>query len=136
MQGNRSRNTKPELAVRRIVHARGLRYWVNKRPVPHLRRTADLVFPRLKIAVFIDGCFWHGCPEHHTAPVANGAYWAAKVESNKSRDLDTTAQLAAAGWSVLRFWSHEDPMDVAEEIQQVVHQANGPRGVAHGESST
>jgi DNA mismatch endonuclease (patch repair protein) len=70
MQGNRSRDTKPELAVRRILHARGLRYFVNRKPVPDLRRTADLVFTRAKVAVFIDGCFWHGCPEHHKPPTS------------------------------------------------------------------
>ncbi|MHA7285113.1 very short patch repair endonuclease [Arthrobacter sp. MDT3-44] len=123
MQGNRSRDTKPELAVRRLVHAQGMRYRVNYRPIPDLRRTADVVFSRLKIAVFIDGCFWHGCPEHHTAPKANAAYWSAKVEANRSRDMDTTARLTAAGWSVLRFWSHEDPSYAVKEIQQAVQRA-------------
>ena len=123
MQGNRSRDTRPELAVRTIVHARGLRYVVHGRPIPELRRTADLMFPRMKIAVFIDGCFWHGCPEHHKTPKANATYWSAKVERNKHRDLDTTVRLSTAGWSVLRFWSHEDPVYVAEKIQQAVLRA-------------
>jgi DNA mismatch endonuclease (patch repair protein) len=136
MQGNRSRDTKPELAVRRILHARGLRYFVNRRPIRDLRRTADLVFPRVKIAVFIDGCFWHGCPDHHTFPKANAAYWSAKVEGNKHRDLDTTMRLTSAGWSVLRFWSHEDPLYVAEKIQQAVQETHGARGFTDGDSGT
>lgn len=128
MQGNRSRDTRPELAVRRIIHAQGLRYFVNRRPLPDLRRTADLVFPRLKIAVFIDGCFWHGCPVHHASPKVNAVYWSAKVEGNKRRDVDTTMRLVSHGWRVLRFWGHEDPQAVAKDIQQAVERARLERG--------
>jgi DNA mismatch endonuclease (patch repair protein) len=116
MRANKSRDTVPELAVRRLVHGMGLRYRVNARPLPQLRRTADLVFPRLRIAVFIDGCFWHGCAEHHRQPAANAGYWSAKVERNRSRDVDTDARLTAAGWEVLRFWAHEDAHRVAAII--------------------
>lgn len=84
MQGNRRRDTRPELAVRRIVHARGLRYRVDVRPIPELTRRADLVFPRVEVAVFIDGYFWHGCPDHHTVAKANASYWAEKVERNRA----------------------------------------------------
>lgn len=122
MQANRSRDTAPELAVRRLVHAMGLRYRVNARPVPALRRTADLVFPRQRVAVFIDGCFWHGCPDHHRQPTANAAYWGAKVERNKARDTDTDATLAKAGWRTLRFWAHEDPEQVAAAIRSVIEE--------------
>ncbi len=121
MQSNRSRDTGPELAVRRAAHALGLRYRVAQRPVAALRRTADLVFPRVRLAVFIDGCFWHGCPEHHTVAATNATFWATKVQQNAARDIDTNKRLAAAGWTVLRFWEHEAPEAVALDIYRVVH---------------
>lgn len=120
MQGNRSRDTGPELAVRRLVHAMGLRYRVNIRPVSTLRRTADLVFTRRRIAVFIDGCFWHGCPEHHRPPSANAEYWTTKVDGNRQRDAETDHMLADAGWTVLRFWEHVEPAEAAEAIRATV----------------
>lgn len=107
MQSNRGRDTTPELAVRRRLHAMGLRYRVSVRPVPNLRRTADIVFARPRIAVFIDGCFWHGCPEHYQAPVRNGEFWRAKRTRNRERDAETDAALTAAGWTPLRYWEHE-----------------------------
>ncbi|MGW2728497.1 very short patch repair endonuclease [Streptomyces sp. NPDC001494] len=122
MQANRSRDTRPELALRRAVHALGLRYRVATRPIPTLRRTADLVFPRQKVAVFLDGCFWHGCPEHHTKAARNSDYWQAKVRRNRERDLDTTERLAAAGWLVLRFWEHEDLAAAALVVQRAVYE--------------
>jgi DNA mismatch endonuclease, patch repair protein len=120
MRANRSRDTGPELAVRRLVHAMGLRYRVNARPVATLRRTADLVFTRRRVAVFIDGCFWHGCPDHHRQPSANADYWSAKVARNRGRDIATDETLAAAGWTVLRFWEHERPEAVAEAVRTAV----------------
>lgn len=126
MQGNRSSDTAPELAVRRLVHAAGLRYRVNARPVPTLRRTADLVFTRRHVAVFIDGCFWHGCPEHHRRPTANAAYWRSKVERNRERDASTDDALRAEGWTVLRFWEHEPPEAVAAAITAAVRAASAP----------
>jgi DNA mismatch endonuclease (patch repair protein) len=120
MRGNRSRDTAPELVVRRLVHAMGLRYRVHTRPLPGLRRTADLVFTRQRVAVFIDGCFWHGCPEHHRQPGANAAYWSEKVARNRERDADTDAALKAAGWTVVRCWEHADPAEAAEAIQAAV----------------
>ncbi|GAB7072141.1 very short patch repair endonuclease [Mycobacterium hodleri] len=120
MQGNRSRDTAPELAVRRLVHAMGLRYRVSARPLPNLRRTADLVFTRRRVAVFIDGCFWHGCPEHHRQPSANAGYWSAKIERNRARDAATDATLADAGWTVLRFWAHQPPTEVAAAVGAAV----------------
>ncbi|WP_249336062.1 very short patch repair endonuclease [Sinomonas gamaensis] len=121
MQGNRSRDTAPELLVRRAVHAMGLRYRVAARPEPDLRRTADLVFTRARIAVFIDGCYWHGCPEHYIEPKRNVDYWRPKIARNRERDEETTAALTARGWRVLRFWSHEDPLAVAEAISTAVN---------------
>ena len=124
MQGNRSRDTKPEIAVRCAVHAMGMRYRVATRPLAGVRRTADLVFRRAKVAVFVDGCFWHGCPKHHAPPKTNAGYWATKIDGNRVRDRHTTALLRAAGWIVLRFWSHEDPLSVADRIVDVVQRRN------------
>ncbi len=120
MRGNRGRDTGPELAVRRIVHGLGLRYRVDARPIAALNRRADLVFSRAKVAVFIDGCFWHGCPAHHTVAKANATYWAEKVATNRQRDLDTSERLREAGWLVLRFWEHQPPTEVAESIVRAV----------------
>lgn len=117
MQSNRPRDTKPELRVRSAVHALGLRYRVSIRPLPGERRTADLVFTKTKIAVFVDGCFWHGCPVHHTVSKTNAAYWAKKFEDNRSRDRETDARLLAAGWLVLRFWEHEPVDECAQKIR-------------------
>ena len=123
MQGNRSRDTKPELAVRSAVHRRGIRFRVSSRPLPELRRTADLVLRKTKIAVFVDGCYWHGCPEHHTQPATNSEYWADKIARNVERDAETTDRLREAGWTVLRFWEHEDPEAVADQVQAKVQAA-------------
>ena len=120
MQGNKSRDTKPEIAVRSAVHALGMRYRVSARPLAGLRRTADLVFRSARVAVFVDGCFWHGCPAHHSPPKTNAGYWSTKIQGNKSRDSDTTERLRMEGWTVLRFWSHEEPMSVAAQIADVV----------------
>ena len=116
MLGNKSRDTSPELRVRSLVHRRGLRYRVAQRPIPTLRRTADMAFRRAKIAVFIDGCFWHGCPEHYRPPSTNPDYWRDKIEGNRLRDQETDELLAQAGWEVLRFWEHEDEDEVADAV--------------------
>jgi len=116
MRGNKSRDTRPELAVRRRLHAVGFRYRVSVRPLPGLRRTADIVFTRRRVAVFVDGCFWHRCPLHATVPRTRVAFWQAKFERNVARDTETDLLLTRAGWTVLRFWEHEDPAAVAENI--------------------
>ncbi|MGC4154456.1 MAG: very short patch repair endonuclease [Propionicimonas sp.] len=120
MQGNRSRDTAPELAVRRLVHAMGMRYLVNARPVPNIRRTADLVFRGPRVAVFIDGCYWHGCPLHYRQPATHVDFWRDKVTQNQARDADTDTVLRAAGWRVLRFWEHDAPETVAEAIRAAI----------------
>jgi len=120
MQGNRSRDTSPELAVRRRLHAAGFRFRVSHRPEPGLNRTADIVFTKQRIAVFIDGCYWHACPEHRTIARANAAYWSEKLARNVARDADTTLRLEGAGWTVLRFWEHEDPGEVAATVAEAV----------------
>ncbi|MYR55487.1 DNA mismatch endonuclease Vsr [Streptomyces sp. SID625] len=128
MQAIRSRDTKPERLVRSLVHARGLRYRVAAKPLPHLRRTADLVFGPAKVAVFIDGCYWHGCPEHYVPPKTNSGYWSDKVARNVARDRDTDHRLEDAGWTVLRFWEHEDSEDCAMRIAATVEkQRNSAR---------
>lgn len=124
MQSNRSRDTAPEIALRSEVHRLGLRFRVATRPVRPLRRTADLVFPRARVAVFLDGCYWHGCSEHHRQPTLNSDYWSAKVQRNRERDAATDKSLAAAGWYVIRVWEHEDPRTAARRIAAMV------RGVA------
>jgi DNA mismatch endonuclease (patch repair protein) len=125
MQANTGRDTKPELALRRAVHARGLRYYVNRRPIKAVRRTADLLFPKLKLAVFLDGCFWHGCPEHHTVAKTNAAFWAEKAATNRRRDVDTNARLGDAGWTVLRIWEHESVEEAADRIVEAVMTLRG-----------
>ncbi len=119
MLGNRRRDTSPELAVRRLLHAAGLRYRVDFAPLGG-RRWADIVFTRRRIAVYIDGCFWHGCPQHATHPKRNADYWLPKLAHNIERDRETDAQLRAAGWTVLRFWEHEAPAAVAAQIAAAV----------------
>jgi DNA mismatch endonuclease (patch repair protein) len=120
MQANKGRDTKPELALRRAVHGLGLRYRVSVRPLPSMRRTADLLFTRAKVAVFLDGCFWHGCPEHHTKSATNAEYWAEKVRRNRERDAETDRLLREKDWLVIRVWEHEDPVQAAAHIAEKV----------------
>jgi DNA mismatch endonuclease (patch repair protein) len=120
MRANRRRDTAPELAVRRLVHAAGLRYRVDAKPVGFLNRRADLVFSRAKVAVFIDGCFWHGCPDHGTIVRSNANYWELKIARNRARDAETVRILGKHGWRVLRAWEHEDPEVVAELVVRTV----------------
>ena len=120
MQGNRSRDTRPEVALRSAVHALGLRYRVAARPLRDVRRTADLVFRPRRIAVFVDGCFWHGCPDHFVTPRTNADYWAAKILRNQTRDAETDAVLATEGWTVVRVWEHEDPRRGAERVREAI----------------
>ncbi|WP_411109897.1 very short patch repair endonuclease [Streptomyces sp. c-19] len=120
MLGNRSRDTAPELLLRSLVHAAGLRYRVAAKPLPKMRRTADMVFRPVKVAVFIDGCFWHGCPEHFVMPKTNQPYWEEKIGRNIQRDRDTDDRLAEAGWLVLRFWEHLEPEACAATVIEAV----------------
>lgn len=120
MSRQRSRNTKVEMALRRALHAAGMRYRVHRSPLKGVRREADILFGRAKVAVFVDGCFWHGCPQHATWPKSNAEFWRTKIEGNKRRDLDTDERLAAAGWLALRVWEHEDPIEAAARVRDVV----------------
>ncbi|NEA47789.1 very short patch repair endonuclease [Streptomyces sp. SID10815] len=120
MSRQASKDTNAELAVRRLLHAAGLRYRVEY-PVPGMaRRRIDVAFTRAKVAVLIDGCFWHGCPQHATQPRANAEWWRTKLDRNMARDRETTEHLTAAGWTVLRFWEHEDPHVVVAQVAAAV----------------
>ncbi|RDG36384.1 very short patch repair endonuclease [Streptomyces corynorhini] len=132
MQAIRSRDTKPEILIRRLVHAQGLRYRVAAKPLAELRRTADLVFRPAKVAVFIDGCYWHGCPEHYVSPKTNPGYWSEKVARNMTRDRDTDQRLTDAGWTVLRFWEHESPDACALQIATTVGSRRARGGGSQG----
>ena len=127
MIANRGRDTGPELAVRRILHSQGLRYRVNTPPVKGVRRSADIVFTKAKLAVFIDGCFWHGCPQHYQRPGINQTYWDAKVQANSARDRNTDEVLGSHGWTVLRVWEHDvraDPIAVGTRIRAAYERLN------------
>ncbi|AXK36378.1 very short patch repair endonuclease [Streptomyces armeniacus] len=125
MSKQKSRNTQVELSLRSALHAAGLRYRVHKRPLKSVRREADLVFGPTRVAVFVDGCFWHGCPDHATWPKNNADFWRKKIEGNRARDADTDAKLAAAGWLAVRVWEHESPTEAAERVREVVISRRG-----------
>ncbi|BCN46974.1 DNA mismatch endonuclease Vsr [Rhodococcus hoagii] len=117
MRAQRRRDTAPEVALRRELHRRGARFFVDRAPLRGLRRRADLVFPRRRVAVYVDGCFWHSCPQHATSPKNNAQWWADKLAANVVRDRDTDTRLADAGWTVVRIWEHEDPTEAADRVQ-------------------
>ncbi len=126
MQATRRRDTPGEIALRAALRALGLRYRVDV-PVPGTRRRPDVVFARAKLAVFVDGCFWHACPIHGTWPRANAAWWRSKIEGNRLRDRDTDLKLESAGWAVLRFWTHEDPKLAARAVAKALSRAERAR---------
>lgn len=111
------RDTRPEVALRRALHRRGLRFRVQVKVPGNRRRTIDIAFTRARLAVYVDGCFWHGCPEHHSLPRTNSTWWTWKVELNRTRDADTNRELEDAGWTVLRFWEHVEPEEAAAAIE-------------------
>lgn len=117
MQGNRSSETTPEVALRSELHRRGLRFRKHRQAIPELRCRADIVFSKATVAVFVDGCFWHRCPEHLTDPRTNSAYWAAKLDRNIARDRRNDAALEAKGWCVVRVWEHESASDAADRVE-------------------
>lgn len=120
MQANRARDTRPELALRKELHRLGLRFRKHIRPIPNLRCEADVVFPRERIAIFLDGCFWHGCSRHRQRPASNQTYWDAKIESNVARDVRNNEALSVAGWEVLRYWEHQPLEEVTTSIVAAV----------------
>jgi DNA mismatch endonuclease (patch repair protein) len=130
MERQARRDTKPEFALRRAVWQRGFRYRVDVAPIPGLRRRADMVFSRARVAVYVDGCFWHSCPEHATVPKANRDWWVAKLGANVERDRDTDRRLKEAQWTVVRVWEHEDPEEAAARVASYVVEAETDRGRA------
>lgn len=114
------------MEIRRFVHTAGLRYRIDARPEPGLHRRADLLFRAGKVAVFVDGCFWHCCPKHASWPKANAAWWRKKLLGNVARDRDTDRHLRAAGWLVLRIWEHEEPDRAAARIVSAVFRRRSP----------
>lgn len=120
MRANRRRDTEPELALRRELYQRGLRYRVDHAPVAGIRCRADIVFVRARIAIFVDGCFWHSCPRHGTQPTANASWWREKLAANVERDRRNDRVLAAAGWEVHRIWEHEAAQAAAGRIEAAI----------------
>ncbi len=116
------RDTKPEVELRRELHRRGLRFRVQMKAPGNPRRTIDIAFPRARLAVYVDGCFWHGCPEHLHVPAANREWWLWKLDATARRDRDTDRELLAAQWSVVRVWEHEDAVDAADHVEAVVRE--------------
>lgn len=125
MQHTGRRDTAAERVVRGELHRRGLRYFVDRPVIEGRRWRADIVFPRRRVAVLVDGCFWHSCPIHRTLPKANRDWWVNKLAANVVRDRTTDAQLETAGWTVLRFWEHQDPETVADAVEAVVRSVDG-----------
>ena len=125
MSRQRRRDTAPEVALRRALHAAGLRYYIHRRPLGGVRREADVVFPRHRVAVFVDGCFWHRCPQDGVMPRRNHDYWSAKLSRNVTRDRETDRAFADAGWRVVRVWEHEDPTDAAARVIDLVRGDHG-----------
>ena len=120
MQGNRGVDTRPELALRSELHRRGNRFRKAMAPVKGVRCRADIVFGRARVAVFVDGCFWHRCPEHGTSPRTNSEYWQVKLDRNVARDRRNDDALAASGWAVVRVWEHEDVLDAANRVEAIL----------------
>ena len=124
MQRNTGHETDPERRLRSALHRLGLRFRKDVRPEPNLRISADIVFPRQKICIFVDGCFWHGCPLHFETPKTHSAWWREKILDNKARDARQSNQLRAYGWTVKRYWEHElrasDLTALCSRIERVV----------------
>lgn len=120
MQRQRRRDTRLELEVRKRLHALGYRFRVDYQLDPSLRVRGDIVFTQRKLVVFIDGCFWHGCPDHATAPKNNAEWWREKLATNVDRDRRYTTALRERGWAVARFWEHEEPADVVSAVVKLL----------------
>lgn len=127
MQRQATRDTAPEVALRKALHRRGIRFRLHRRIVPEVRRTADIVLPSARICVDVRGCYWHGCPQHRTMPKANAEWWAGKLEGNVARDVDTERRWREAGWTVVVVWEHEDPEAAAERIASLIPKRVTPR---------
>jgi DNA mismatch endonuclease (patch repair protein) len=126
MRANKGVDTGPELKLRSLVHKAGLRYAIDVRPEHEINRRADIVFRSAKVAVFVNGCFWHGCPEHYVIPKTNEQFWSDKVKRNKERDEETKRLLRRRGWRVMILWEHEDFTKYAARIVREVHSRRQP----------
>lgn len=118
-------DTRIERAVRSQLHRRGLRFRVNVRNLPG---SPDIAFTRARIAVFIDGCFWHGCPIHGRLPKSNREWWIEKLRRNQERDFEKDRALEVMGWLPLHYWEHDDPEEIADEIEWLWRSFNDKRG--------
>lgn len=123
MQSQRRRDTALERRIRKALHRNGLRFRVDYRPEVSLRCRGDLVFTRWKVIVFVDGCFWHGCPRHATSPVNNAEWWREKLDANIERDRRNDQSLKALGWTVVRIWEHEETDEAVERVRAAVDRA-------------
>jgi DNA mismatch endonuclease (patch repair protein) len=130
MRAAKSRDTAPEKAIRSAIHRRGLRFRVDVKPLKEINRRADVVFRSVKVAVFVDGCFWHGCPIHGTQAKANAEFWHIKIKQNQERDADTTQLLEEAGWKVIRVWEHEDAYKASDRIFNIVKECKNNNRLA------
>ena len=128
----RRRDTRPEVELRSELHRRGLRFRVDRRADASVRTRADVLFTRARVAVFVDGCFWHVCPTHQTWPRNNGVWWREKLLGNVTRDRRTDALLEAAGWTVVRVWEHEEAEDAADRVEATVRKCLQGRAVGLG----
>jgi DNA mismatch endonuclease (patch repair protein) len=122
MKAQARSDTKPEVALRSALSKHGLRYRKNVKPIKGLRREVDVHFGVAKVAIFVDGCFWHGCPEHSRPTKSNTKWWADKIARNRERDAETTDRLEEEGYEVIRVWEHEQPEVAAKQIAEVVKQ--------------
>jgi DNA mismatch endonuclease (patch repair protein) len=137
MKATRRRDTPAEIRLRLCLHRLGLRYRVDVKPLRSLKTRADVLFPRARVAVFVDGCFWHSCPDHASVPQTNRDWWIAKLAANRARDERVTRELQDAGWLVLRFWTHEDMDRAAARVKAAVRQRqeDSRRAATSGRSS-
>lgn len=125
-KANRGRDTGPERALRSALHRRGLRFRVQRRADQGLRVTPDITFGPARLAVFVDGCFWHRCPDHGNLPTANHEWWREKLEANVARDRRADAALSERGWTVIRIWEHEDMDEMAALVEAAVRKLRAP----------
>lgn len=131
MRKQRNEDTEPEIVLRRVLHAMGLRFRLQRLIVPGTRRRVDIVFPSAKVGVQVYGCFWHGCAVHGERPnIKNPDYWVPKIRRNRARDLDTSRRLASAGWLMVEVWEHQDPLTAAKNIEALVRARRAVSGRA------
>lgn len=133
MKAAKPRDTAPEKALRSALHKKGLRFRIDQKPIKELNRKADIVFRSAKVAIFVDGCFWHGCPIHGTQAKANAEFWKNKIKRNQERDLETNRLLKKAGWKVIRVWEHENSEKASRKINKVINQGKVKKLIEKGE---